>query len=113
MYNVAGLGNKLIFGNFFSYLNEFDIIFLFETHIIEDRFIEFDYYFRDFKVKWLSANRTHNIGRASGGCLFGFKRKLEKRYSLEFTNFLDNIVLKAKFGNCPILFVPKYVNCTN
>lgn len=28
-------------------------------------------------------------------------------------NFVENVVLRAKIGDCPILFVPKYLNCND
>lgn len=78
-FNVAGLNNKLVYGKFFSYINKFDIVFLYETHIVEEKITDFDFYFRDFKTKWIGAKRAHNIGRASGGCLLAFKRAIEKK----------------------------------
>lgn len=97
-----------MFGNFFKFLNEFGIIFLYDTHVIEEKRNEFEYYFREFDVKWIDAKKVHNFGRASGGCVFGYKRTLKKTLDLEFSEELDTVVLKARFNNLSVVFVPTY-----
>lgn len=61
-------------------------------------------------MRYIVANKTHNANRASGGCLFGYKRSIQKKYSLEFMDTEDNVVIKAKFDENLVYNVMKYLN---
>lgn len=112
-YNVANLAKSLNFSNFISYLNKFDIFFLFETHVIEENQKMFELYFKNYCLQWISATKTHSAGRASGGCLYGYRKVLQKAYSFKFSNIFNNLVLTAKLNGNLFYFIPRYLNCTN
>lgn len=112
-YNIANLANTLRFGNFLKYLNKFDIFFLFETHVVEEKQCEFSSYFKNYSLYWIAAKKIHSAGRASGGCLYGFRKELQKKYAFKFTNISNNIVLSAKLQGNLFYFIPRYLNSTN
>ena len=112
-YNVANLNSKNNFSNFYSYIKSFDIFFLFETHVINEKRSHFCNKFNEYMLYWVDAKKTHSVGRASGGCLYGFKKSIEKTYSLKFQSFGNNVVLNAKFNSESVSFLPRYLNCTN
>ena len=62
---------------------------------------------------WVDAKKAHSAGRASGGCLYGFKKNLQKYYSLTFKCIANNVVLNSKFGSKTVTLIPRYINCTN
>lgn len=110
-YNVANLNSKLKFSNFFNYINNFDIFFLFETHVTVDKRNHFSRFFNDYVLYWIDAVKIHNAGRASGGCLFGFKKNKQKAYSLNFICVRGNIALSIKLGEESFYLIPRYLNC--
>lgn len=110
-YNVANLNSKLNFGNFYSYINTFDIFFLFETHVVKEKRSNFSAYFKDYILYWEDAKKTHSVGRASGGCLFGFKKSIKNMFSLKFENINGNTYLFMKMGDTCCHIVPRYINC--
>lgn len=112
-YNVANLNTKLKFGNFFTYINNFDIIFLFETHVIADKRIQFSSFFKNYVLYWVDATKNNVMGRAIGGGLFGFKKNIQHKFSLEFCEFPYGVTLYAKFNDIRFHFIPSYLNCTN
>ena len=86
---------------------------MFETHVLENNFKLFEMYFRNYTIFWIAATKTYSSGRPSGGCLFGFKKDIQKTYMLKFCNVLNNPVLRAQFNGEFFYFVPRYLNCTN
>lgn len=112
-YNVANLSKTINFGNFLTYLNKFDVFFLFETHVVADKQHHFTSYFTNYSVHWIAASKLHNAGRASGGCLFGYRKELQKTYAFKFLNIHNNIVLSSKLDGNVFYFIPRYLNCTN
>lgn len=56
--------------------------------------------------------KVHSAGRASGGCLYGFKRDILKKFNLKFVNLNNHIFLSATFNNTVFHLIPKYLNCT-
>ena len=73
----------------------------------------FEIYFKNYIIHWIPAVKNNNAGRASGGCLYGFKKSIQKQYNLKFCNLQNNIILNAKFGEELFYFIPRYLNCTN
>ena len=71
--------NKLLFTNFFNFVKTFDIFFLFETFVLKDNYELFEGLFKEYEIKWIEAIKTNKFGRASGGCIYGF-RKLYKDF---------------------------------
>lgn len=112
-YNIANLNNKLCLANFFSYVTQFDIFFLYETHIEVGKEHKFTHFFKDYILKWQFATRVNKAGRARGGCVYGFKKSLKFQFKIEFKTVLDNILLEINFNQKTVHFIPRYLNCTN
>lgn len=72
-YNVTNLEKSVNFGNFISFLNNYQLFFLFETHIIESRQKLFESYFNNYIIFWIAAVKFKRSGRVSGGCLPEYK----------------------------------------
>lgn len=112
-YNVANLSSKLSFGNFFSYVNSFEIFFLFETHVTSDKRSSFSSFFKDYILYWVDAKKTHSAGRASGGCLYGFRKSIAKLYSIKFVSQNENVFVSIDINGSSCFLIPRYINCTN
>lgn len=67
-------------------------------------------YFSDFECKWIEATKTHSKGRASGGCIFGIKKSIKARYGLRFDIVDECIVVRSKFNEEEVVFIPTYLN---
>jgi len=104
----------LLFPNFFSFINKYDIFFLYETHIVGDRRESFTNYFTDSVLCWVDATKTKRAGRASGGCLFGFKKSLNRTMQPKFEHFTEkNIYLSLTIDDERCLVIPRYLNGNN
>lgn len=112
-YNVANLSSKINFGNFFNYINSFDVFFLFETHVLADKRVNFNSFFSNYILYWIDAKKNRVMGRPIGGCLYGFKKSIQRKYSFKFCNSQYGVTLAAKFGLLSFHFVPRYLNCTS
>ena len=109
-YNVSGLTNKLLFVDFFNYVQDFDLFFLYETHVTEDNISKFSNYFRNFKLVWKAAIKYNVKGRASGGSLFGIKISLLKNYSFEECEGVTVVKLLRENN---MYIIPFYINCNH
>lgn len=49
-YNVHGLTNKKLFPEFFLYIKSYDIFLLHETHIMPDKYCDYEKIFGGFKL---------------------------------------------------------------
>lgn len=105
-YNVANLAKSINFGNFLTYINKFDVFFLFETHVVADKQHLFKSYFKNYSLHWIEATKIHTAGRASGGCLFGYKTELQKIYTFKFLNIHNNAVLTVKLEGSIFYLIP-------
>jgi len=101
----------MLYSNFFSFLNQFDVLFLFETHTTIDNRHLFLHFFRDYDLYWDDAIRTQRDGRASDGCLFAFKKHLAQHLSDKFTLINNNVCLSIQIQNNISYFIPRYINC--
>lgn len=110
-YNVANLKSKLKFNNFFSFINEFDVFFLFETHVLSENRSDFYQFFQNFVLFWIDSKKVKNAGRSSGGCLYGFRKTLQSAFSFKFESLNENVYLSATFGDKNIKIIPRYINC--
>lgn len=113
-YNINGLKNKLLFQKFFEYIKSFDIFLLLETHIEEDKYLNYEKYFNGYHVFWKRAIRSSTYGRASGGCLYGVSKNLTKlglSHTFKRENFVDTIELKIK--DEVVSIIPLYINGTH
>ena len=54
-YNVANLNSKFKFPNFFTFINSFDIFFLFETNVLSEKRSNFYQYFNDYILMWIDS----------------------------------------------------------
>ena len=112
-YNVANLNTKLKFGNFYTYINTFDIFFLHETHVLNEKQSKFAPFFKDYVLCWVDAFKNNVMGRAIGGGLYGFKKTLQKRLSLKFFETSSGVTLFCKFNDVGFHFIPSYLNGSN
>lgn len=79
-----------------------------------DKQILFSNYLQNYNLHWIEAKKFHNAGRASGGCLYGYREELRKLFNLKFSNLSNgNVVLTARLNNELFYFIPRYLNCTN
>jgi len=74
---------------------------------------EFSCYFKNHTLHWVDALKVHRAGRASGGCLFGFKKCLQEKYRLKFQQLSGATVLSLLINNDKIFLIPCYLNCNN
>lgn len=85
-----------------------------ETHIEEDKYVNFEKYFNGFYTYWKPATRSSIHGRASGGCLYGVSKNVSKlgiKHTFKRENYVDTIELKIK--DVVIAIVPLYINGKN
>jgi len=75
-YNVAGLKSKVSNSVFLSFVKMYDVFILVETFVVKEDFIRFEDYFMGYNLRWVSATRAANRGRASGGILIGIKSSI-------------------------------------
>lgn len=109
-YNIHGLKNKLLFQKFFDYIKGFDIFLLLETHIEKESFVQYEKYFNGFKLYWKAATRSSNLGRASGGCLYGIRKELSKLgIAHSFKKIQNTDVIDVKINNSTINIIPMYI----
>lgn len=47
-YNISGLSNKNLYTNFFEFINNFDLIFLYETFMSETSLINYENKFQNY-----------------------------------------------------------------
>lgn len=112
-YNVSNLESSLNYGNFITYLNNFDIFFLFETHVLPNKQTYLSSYLQNYYLQWQDATKVNRFGRASGGCLFGFKKEIKKKYKLNFiVSDSQYTMLSASLDGNIFYFIPTYLNCT-
>lgn len=94
-------------------MNSFDIFFLFETHVLAEKQINFSSFFKDYIICWVKATKNHSLGRAIGGGLYGFRKSIQSKYSLKFCEFSNSVTLSAVFNDVCFHFVPIYLNSSN
>ena len=104
-YNVYGLQNKIIYPDFFNYVNAFDIIFLSETHILQGTEKNLLKYFKDYDITWNFAIREANFGRGMGGFLVGLKKSSLKATTAVVKNInnMDIVELRLPGKTCHLL----------
>lgn len=66
-FNIHGLGNKVLFNDFFMFVKSYEIFVLSETFVTEDKVERYGKYFGGYVLEWVGAQRTAERGRASGG----------------------------------------------
>lgn len=112
-YNVANFANSLNYGNFVTFINKYDIFFLYETHVLAEKQHQFSSNFKNYSLHWVPAQKKHKAGRAIGGCLYGFRKELQKKYKLRFLTISNHALLTITLHNTTFNLVPVYLNCTN
>lgn len=109
-YNINGLQNKLLFPTFFEYLKIFDIFFLIETHITQNKTKQAEKYFPGFTIYWDYAERDSNYGRAKGGIMLAVNSKVhEKGLKYEFVSGGSIKILKILMQNVMFNIIPVYI----
>lgn len=109
-YNINGLSNKVMFPKFFSFIYKYDIFFLSETHVTEGNISNYIRHFSEFELKWIPALKTSKFGRASGGCILGYKKSIiSSDLKVEIKDFGSCIVFftiseQYKNRHCPGIF---------
>lgn len=68
--------------------------------------------FKDYYIHWVEATRIHRSGRASGGCLYGFKKDIKRKFKLEFATIHNVTVLCTNLNGSVFYLIPSYLNCT-
>lgn len=86
------------------------MFFLFETFLINDIVQNVASIFREYEIYTINATRAHNLGRAIGGCLYGFKKSIKKKYSFKFEIADEYVYVSAKLNGKQINFIPAYLN---
>lgn len=111
-HNVHGLGNKLLYRDFFESIRGNNVFALSETFVTTENFAKYEKYFGGFTLKWTSASRKSNVGRASGGMLWGY-RKTEGVSRIEWMNEsgMDGIRIVTQRGILGVF--PVYINCSD
>ena len=109
-YNIANLNSKLKFKNFFTYVNSFDIFFLYETHVLSNKRSNFVSFFKDYVLYWEDATKLSRMGRPSRGGLYGFRKHLQSSFEMKFVNLNSTVTLFAKFNDTNLHFIPCYLN---
>lgn len=113
-YNIHGLENKILYNDFFNYINSFDIVILLETHICEEKFENFKNYFKNLNIFWKPAHRVSRYGRAIGGCLYGINKNLNQqglKCTLSNNSGLD--IINIKTVDTEIKIYPLYLRSAN
>lgn len=105
------MGNKLIFPNFFNFINTYDIIFLFETWIEDKNIVNFNKFFLGYELRWVPATRQSQYGRARGGCLYGYKKSLKPMITPQFKTYGQLHILQMVIKNFTYNILPTYLNC--
>lgn len=109
-YNIAGLANKTMFPNFFEFIKNYDIFFLHETFVTEEFFDRYNNLFAGFELRWVKAVKNNKYGRASGGGLYGYNKKVQSKFRLHFERFNDSYLLTARINEVNMYIVPVYFN---
>ena len=60
-YNVANLAKSIESANFLSFLNKFEIFFLYETHVIEEKQSLFEVYFKNYTIHWIPTSLEEQV----------------------------------------------------
>lgn len=66
-YNVHGLSNKVVFRKISKYVESFDVFFVLETWIDEDKYELYKNFFNNYVLRWVTANKINSKGRAKEG----------------------------------------------
>lgn len=108
-YNVAGLRSKISDNFFLNFISEYDIFFLFETFVLEEKINFFSNYFVNYKLVWVPAIKSSKFGRPSGGMLFGIKSTIRKEFA-DFISINGRIIVSLNRNNFSLLVIPVYLN---
>lgn len=113
-YNINGLGNKLLYSEFFNYINSFDIVILLETHVEENKLNNFKKYFSNFDLFWKPAKRQSNFGRGIGGCMYAVKNSLiQSGLKHSFNEISEVITINIQIKQEIFTIIPLYLRSAN
>lgn len=92
----------------------YDIFILVETHVVESAFDKYKKYFNGFELHWVPATRTSRFGRASGGCLYGYKKQcLCNDVRIVFENDCSVDFIRIAIRDSCTHILPVYLNRKN
>lgn len=110
VYNIAGFKNKVNDGIFISFVKQYKIFVLTETHLISDENQYIENIFYDYKLCWTPAEKNSKFGRASGGIVCGIHLNSGLIEMIKFENYHDLLILNMEICKQKINFVPLYLN---
>lgn len=113
-YNINGLSKKYLYPLFFTYLKQFEVIALLETHITVENTQQAEKYFPEYNIHWINATKISRFGRAIGGIMLGVKKSIgvnDIRY--EFMSRDGNCGVYISIGHKKILILPLYLRSAN
>lgn len=68
-------------------------------------------YFGGFELRWAPATRSSKFGRASGGCLYGYKKQnLGNSLKIAFGNNCSVDFITLNICNSCVYIIPVYLN---
>lgn len=102
-----------MYSKFLKFVNSFEIIILLETHVTEENTHRFGAYFVDFELRWIPAIKLSKFGRASGGCLIGYKKSIAAYWEVKFEVKEACNVLILTLNKEKIVVIPVYLNRRN
>lgn len=109
-YNINGLKKQISI--FYKFLINYDVIAIFETHVTENFSHLYENYFTDYIYVFVPAMKINVKGRASGGCIFAYKKWLTDFIKFQASGGITYFEIVDKEGG-KFSIVPYYINCTN
>lgn len=99
-----------MYPNFFTYLKEFDVVILIETHITDQNRNQTEKYFPEYKIHWINAKKVSRFGRASGGIFLGLRKSLcRSGIKYEFCYNEEFCGVYIKIESFQMLILPLYI----
>lgn len=111
-YNVGGLHSKKIMNDFFKYVSGFEIFFLLESLVVDNKINEFEGLFSTHELYWIPAKKN-NIGRPSEGFLFGLKSNWKNLFNCKFEEINGRMVVRLQCKSVRYYILPVYINYNN
>jgi exonuclease III len=110
-YNVAGLKYKTANVDFVNFLKRYDVLFLLETFIEEESdFIKWQNILNGYELRFTPAERHSRYGRASGGEMYGLKRKRSFKGKLSFYRMCNFNAVRLEDEGAVSYILPIYLN---
>lgn len=95
---------------FISFVKQYKIFVLTETHLLSDQNQYIENIFYDYHLCWTPAEKNSKFGRASGGIVCGIQLNSGLIEMTKFENYHNLLVLSMEICKQKIKFVPLYLN---